>query len=360
MPKQTAKNKKIIWIISLVVVVLLLFKTASFFSFAYQLIFNKNIELKKSDGNINVLLMGVGGGQHEGPDLTDTMIFSSISVEKNKIFLSSIPRDLWIPDIKEKINTAYAIGNGKQKDGGLILSKAVVEKVVGQPIDYIVVVDFDGFIKAVDLVGGIDIDVENAFDDYQYPNEDKRDDLCGHTLEEATVLIASGSATEVFPCRYEHVHFDKGLQHMDGARSLIFVRSRYAIGDEGTDFARSRRQQKVINAFKDKIFSVGTILNPLRIANLYSVLSDHIHTNIPQDKFDDFVKLGNKMKHASIQSAVIDVGDKALNKKGLLINPPIESFNGAWVLIPRVGNGNFSEIQNYITCILASKVCEIK
>lgn len=358
---RNKNNKKIIIIFFICILSLFFIKTAKFFPILAQLFFNKEIQLKKSDGSINVLLLGVGGGTHDGPDLTDTIIYANINPTKNRATLVSIPRDMWIPDISEKINTAYAIGNSKQKNGGLILTKAVVSKIINRSVDYAIVVDFAGFVKAVDLIGGLDIDVERSFDDYEYPIEKERENLCGHSLDEATALIATQEATIVFPCRYEHIHFGKGLTHMDGEQALKFVRSRYAIGEEGTDFARSRRQQKVISTFKDKIFSLETILNPIKIASLYGVVADNIHTDIPTSEIDDFVKLGQKMKGSKIESTVIDIEDKEKGKKGLLVNPPLEDFDGKWVLIPRIGKDRFSEIHTYVDCVLTSGItCPIK
>lgn len=329
--------------------------------FIYQVLFHKNIELKETKDEINILLLGIGGGVHDGPNLTDTIMVSNIDQKKNNVTFISIPRDLWIPEIKGKINTAYAIGESKQKSGGLILAKSIVSKIVNKRIDYVVRVDFDGFIKAVDYIGGLNIDVERGFDDYQYPVEENREELCGNTIEEASVKIATMEATIVFPCRYEHVTFNKGVQHMNGERSLIFVRSRYAKGVEGTDFARSMRQQKVIKAFRDRIFSIETLLNPVAVVNLFNTLSESIDTDIKQAEFDDFIRLGQKMKKASIQSIIVDYGDPEKNKQGLLINPPLIDYNGAWVLIPREGEGNYSEIHNYIQCILTSdKLCAVE
>lgn len=355
-------RRKIIIIILAILGIVLLFGAIGvekFYPVLLQLLFTKEIELKKADHSINVLLLGIAGGTHDGPELTDTMIFASIDPDKNRVVLVSIPRDIWVPELKAKINTAYAKGNNRKKGGGLTLSKAVVSKVVGQPIDYALAIDFAGFVKAVDLIGGLKIDVKQSFNDYEYPVEEKREDLCDQTLEDATLRISTESALIVFPCRYEHIHFDKGLQYMDGAMSLIFVRSRYAIGEEGTDFARSQRQQKVLYAFKEKIFSLGTILNPIKLTSLYSILAESIDTDIKQSEFDDFIKLMQEVKNAKIYSSVIELEDKKKNKQGLLKNPPLEDFKGAWVLIPRVGNGNFLEIQEYVSCLRVSDSCSV-
>lgn len=330
-------------------------------SLLFQLVFNKTIELKKADGRINILLLGIGGGQHDGPNLSDTVILASVDPGKSKVSLISIPRDLWIPDLKGKINIAYAAGEDKKKGGGIILAKAIVSKILNQPVDYALRVDFDGFTKAVDMIGGLDITIERTFDDYKYPDESRREDLCGNTPEEATERIASESPYLVFPCRYLHAHFEKGNEHMDGKRALIFVRSRYAEGEEGTDFARSKRQEKVIDAFKEKIISPETIFNPTRVINLYNVLQDSIDTDIKQDEFDDFIKLAQKMKNAKLQSYVIDYGDERTERPGLLINPPItREYNNQWVLIPRAGNDNFAEIQNDVACLIGDRGCQPK
>lgn len=348
-------------VISIVLVGFFLFQAAKLSPILFQLLVNKNIELKKaSDERVNILLLGIGGGRHEGPNLSDSIIFASINPKTNKVLLVSIPRDLWIPDLKAKINTAYAYGEEKQKGGGILLANAVVSKVVGQSIDYTVRIDFAGFVKAVDMIGGIDVTVDRSFDDYAYPVEGKEADTCGHTPEEVEKLATEASQLDAFPCRYKHLHFDKGQQHFDGQTALEFVRSRHALGPEGTDFARSKRQEKVIQAFKQKVLSVGTLLNPLKLVGVYTAFSENIDTNIQQSEFDDFIKLAQKMKGAKISSAVLDYGDSGTSREGLLMHPedPLP-FDGQWVLIPRTGAGNYSEIHTYISCLLQGKTCNV-
>lgn len=332
--------------------------TKNFFSVLRGLLFERSIQLKRANSSINMLVLGIGGVAHEGPNLTDTIMFASIDPEKNIVNIVSVPRDLWIPDLLSKINFAYSIGESKGNKGDN-LAKAVVERVVGKKIDYITVVDFAAFVDLVDILGGIDVLVDKAFDDYEYPNEVERENLCGHSLDEATELIATMSATEVFPCRYQHVRFDQGITHMDGQTALIYVRSRHAQGEEGTDFARSKRQQKVINAIRDKATSLGILLNPLKIYQIYETLEKNIKTTITKDEFDDFIRLAQKMKDAKIQSYIIDAGNEKTNEKGLLMNPPItKEYNLQWVLIPEAGNGNFSEIHTFVNCIIHPNKCQ--
>lgn len=334
-------------------------KTGNISPFLFQVLFNKNIDLKKTDQNtINFLLLGIGGGKHEGPNLSDTIIFASLNIKDSKVTLISLPRDVWSFDIDSKINTAYAEGETKKKGGGLVLAKSVVSKITGQGIDYAVVIDFSGFVKAVDLMGGLDIEVERSFDDYEYPIEGKEDDPCDNKLEDLEKLATASSQLDAFPCRYQHLHFDEGLNHMDGETALKFVRSRHAKGEEGTDFARSQRQEKIIKVFMDKAFSLQIIVNPTKLIGLYNAVEQSVDTDIAENEFDDFIKLAQKFQKAKIQSVVIDYGDQEKDRGGLLTHPPIDDkYNFEWVLIPRTGNNDYSEIHEFIRCKLTQEEC---
>src|SRR5258708_37496057 len=202
---------------------------------------------------INIVLLGYGGGNHDGAYLTDSMIAIHIDPKAKKVFLISIPRDIWIKistngtdGSYSKINAAYEIGlddsgyPNKQKqftgaNGGGRLAEYVVSQVTGLPIDYFFGMDFSGFTHTIDTLGGVNITVEKTFDDYQYPIEGKETDSCGHSDTEIASLSAqlastSGTLTELdaFPCRYEHLHFDTGEQHMNGITTLKYVRSRHS------------------------------------------------------------------------------------------------------------------------------------
>jgi anionic cell wall polymer biosynthesis LytR-Cps2A-Psr (LCP) family protein len=293
------------------------------------------------------------------------VIFVSIDPKNKKTTLISIPRDVWIADLNAKINAAYTYGEEKQKGGGLKTSKTTVSKFLNQPIDYGFKIDFDGFVKSVDMMGGLDLTVDRTFDDYAYPITGKEIDPCGLAETEIASLsaqLASGSATELdsFPCRYEHLHFDKGETHMNGITALKYVRSRHAMGPEGSDFARSKRQTKVITAFKEKIFSVGTFLNPVKVISLMEILKSSIDTDIKQEEYADFVKLFKKMQHAKIESIALDTGDESEKRFGLLDNPPPSSqYGNQWILAPRTGGSDFSEIQEYVACRLKGINCTV-
>lgn len=250
---------------------------------------------------IDILLLGYGGGNHDGPYLTDSMIAVHIDPKTQKIFLISIPRDIWIMIPTDgtnggysKINAAYSDGlddtdfPNKQAqftgaDGGGRLAEYIVQQVTGVPINYFIGMDFSGFTHTIDTLGGVDINVQIAFDDYQYPIEGSEDATCGLSQDQIasfSAALASSSATiseqDVFPCRFEHIHFDAGVQHMDGATALTYVRSRHSLQD-GTDFGRAQRQRNLIVAVKKKIFTSSFIPE---IIPFMSSLGDDLRTDL--------------------------------------------------------------------------------
>ncbi|MFC1710470.1 LCP family protein, partial [Patescibacteria group bacterium] len=217
-------------------------------------------------GRTNVLILGKGGEGHDAPDLTDTIIFASISHEDGSVSMISLPRDIWVDELKTKLNSLYYWGNQKQEGGGLILAKSHVEEVIGQPLHYGIVIDFEGFVDVIDVIGGVEVNVKNGFTDEKYPIMGKEDDECGGDTE--------------FKCRYKTVKFDKGTQTMDGKTALIFVRSRNADGDEGTDLARAERQELIIASVKDKVLSSQILLSPKKLRSLYEISGNAIETDI--------------------------------------------------------------------------------
>lgn len=365
MVKKTTPKK-----IGIIVAVFLLFFVILFrnqirqvSTFLFSITFDKGIHLAQEKSTFNILLLGIGGASHDGPNLTDTIIVASINQSKNQIHLTSIPRDLWLPSLKGKINRAYSDGQDKG-NRGIELSKAVAGQVTGLPIDYVIVLDFQGFIKLIDYLGGVDVNVLHTLDDFNYPIDGKENDSCGKNDDDIKAFSATDSAEidfwTFFNCRYKYVHVDKGATHMNGATALEFVRSRHATGNEGSDFARSQRQQLVIHAIREKIFSLGIILNPIKIIGIVNILKENINTDIKTDEYDDFVKLARKMEKAQILNAVLDAGDSENQIYGLLAHPPIsEKQSLEWVLIPRKGDSNFSEIHSYLKCLLDGGTCTI-
>lgn len=313
--------------------------------------------LKNTDGRTNVLMLGIGGAGHEGPSLTDTIMVASIEKDGKDVALISIPRDMWSPTVSAKINSAYAFG--LEKGDGIDLAKKSVEEAIGLPIHYVGRVDFRGFTRAVDLVEGLDLEVETAFVDTRYPIPGKEDDLCGLTIEteekdgqkREVVKDATGSATPLseitdlnnpFTCRFETISFKKGPSHMDGITALKFVRSRHGSNNEGSDFARSARQQKVLIAFREKVLSTETLTSPKTIIDLSKSFGESIDTNIGGEEVPFFVKLFKDVQSQSVRRIVLDSGR---DESVLAVGDPA-SHGGQYVLIPK--SGNYEDLENYI------------
>lgn len=280
---------------------------------------NPEDSLSSYQGRTNILLLGMGGEGHEGGDLTDSILFISLNITSNTATIISIPRDIWVPSMEAKINTAYHFGNERRSGGGLDLSKSAVSETLGVPIHYAIALDFQGFVKAIDSLGGIDVVVDHTFDDYKYP-------------------IPGKETAEPESARYEHIHFDAGLTHMDGTTALKFARSRHALGDEGTDFARGARQAKIISAFRSKALSTNTLFSSETISNLKSSITSSIVTDI------------NEVEQGGLFKILIGLGSKD-NIKNISIvdylkNPKSpKPYAGQWVLLP---DPSSKALQDYV------------
>ena len=275
----------------------------------------------EEDGQIRILLMGIGGKGHDGGTLTDTMILATLNLKDDQpeVTLVSIPRDLVVEIAGtteyRKINSAYALGELGDKHRGAAMAVATVEKFLDVKIPYYGVVDFRGFEKIIDDLGGVDLVVDQSFTDSYYP--DKKDGY----LPPLT--------------------FEAGPQHMDGARALQFVRSRHGSAGEGSDFARSRRQQKIVKAVKDKAVSLKVATNLGLISRLMDDLSDHLRTNMQPFELKRLYDLARDLANENISSAALD------NSAGLLCDR-IEEETAAYQLIPCEGLGQYGAIREFV------------
>lgn len=305
---------------------LILFGLMVIFAITFLLVLRSQPDLsqvKSDNGRTNVLVMGTAGKDHAGGDLTDTMILVSVGLVNPSITMISIPRDIWIPEIRAKINSSYHYG-------GLSMSKSSAETVLGIPVHYTVLLDFSGFKDIVDVLGGIKVNVEHGFTDNIYPIAGKENDLC------------DGDMT--FKCRYESITFLPGVQTMNGETALKFVRSRHAEGDEGTDTARSARQQKVISAIENKLMDPKVYLNPKKDLAIWKVVMSSLETDINNEVG---VVLARKAFDARNSM------NKYLIPEDLLINPPISKlYDKQYVFTPKLGNGRWEDIHKWIKEIL--------
>jgi len=343
-------------------------------SSVFNYVLGRETTLEEDQGRINILLLGMAGGRHDGATLTDTIMVASYDLKTKKAVLVSLPRDLWISKHQAKVNTLYQTGLSSGE--GLKFVREEIGQILGLKIPYAVRVDFAGFVQVVDLMEGIDIEVTRSFDDYFYPLEGKENDLCEYKEEEIEIdeekakklniktgkvkvlldkeekiataaaepgkslVYSDDQAKTFFLCRFEHLTFKKGMTHMDGALALKFVRSRHGLNGEGSDFARSKRQQQALQAFKNKVLSFQTLFDAGKIVELGRTFGRSVESDIPQTQYLDFIKLVQKM--GSTKSVVID----GSGTSPLLITPTEGNFGGAWVLLPP--EDDFSRIQQFI------------
>lgn len=277
--------------------------------------------LKGEDrGRINILLLGIGGKGHDGGQLTDTIMVLSYDVTTKKVALLSIPRDLSVPIESigwRKINAVNSYAEQKSPGSGGLATSQTVGNILNAPIDYYVKVDFDGFTQLIDELGGIEVCVDKTFDDYTYPAEGQEDNPDYYS-------------------RFEHLHIEQGCQKMDGKLALKYARSRHSLGSEGTDFARAARQQKVIQATKEKLLSANTILNPSMISKLVGNLNEHASTDMKIWEMAKFWSLVKDIKKEDMTTKVL-----SNSPEGLLVDA--KGQDGAYLLLPRTGN--FTEVQ---------------
>ncbi len=311
-----------------------------------------------------IALLGYGGGNHDGAYLTDSIMVVHIDPKTQKIFLISIPRDIWIKiptDGKSgsywKINAAYSLGlddinypnkqaQFKGADGGGKLAEYTIGQVIGLPIDYFVGMDFSGFKHTIDTLGGVDVTVETAFTDPQYPIDGKEDDSCKHTDDDIKAFTATDSAEQdlpaFFPCRYLNLHFNAGLQHMDGETALEYVRSRHSTED-GTDFGRAKRQRNLLVAVKQKIFSAGVIP---QIIPFMTSLGDDFKTDLSLDDVRVLLQNASSLNKYSIETL-------ALTDQNYLMDT--QSSNGQDILAPKDGLDNWTSVHTYLSDTFSGK-----
>jgi len=217
----------------------------------------------EGDGRVNILVMGKGGPGHTAPDLTDTLLLASIDPVQSEAALLSIPRDMYVKDqngYSTKINAVYA--NAKQasysnggtddqaEDAGLRAVEQTVSDVIGVPIHYYVMVNFQAFEDAINIVGGLEIDIKEPLYDWSVA-----------WLLGGDPLIA-----------------DEGLQTLDGKRALLYARSRK--GSARGDFDRTERQREIVVALQQEILSSSTFSNPFKLIDLLGTFGDNVRTDL--------------------------------------------------------------------------------
>lgn len=273
-------------------------------------------------GRVNLLVMGYGGAGHDGAYLTDSMMVISLVPSDGATTMISVPRDLWVqvpPDSGQyaKLNAAYADGLANGYDGlpagkmaGGAEAARKVSDVIGIPVTYWMTIDFTGFRGLVDALGGVDVNVPTAFT-ANYPRNDN-------------AQIDAGWKT---------IHFAKGPQHMDGERAIEYARARYVLSpaSEGSDFARSVRQQLLIRAIVSRAREPSAWPG---LSGAADALQTALYTNL---SLTDLGLVAQKMDYTN--AARVGLSDA---------NVLVDGHTGDGQAILQPANGDWQAIQRYV------------
>ncbi|OGI14139.1 MAG: hypothetical protein A3E38_01215 [Candidatus Moranbacteria bacterium RIFCSPHIGHO2_12_FULL_54_9] len=311
----------------------------------------------EKEGRINILLLGMRGeGVEGGGLLADTIMVLSIHPKQDdqdttRASLISIPRDLYVKvpgqEWQAKINAVYAEGEKRTPHkGGIDDMRTIVGDITGLDIPYAITINFQGFKDLVNALGGIQVTLEQPFEEalqfrephvcdsyiFTIPTNPPQYEHKYYTRTEGTRYIAKS-----YPLCYNPnlecggaFKLEAGENTLDGDKALCYARSRVT----SNDFERAKRQQQVIQSMKTKALSVGTLSNFDTINGVLDSLGDNVRTNFEawemKRLFELYQKIGTESK---LVQKVLDTTDE-----GLLYNPSNTAPEVGYILLPRGDN----------------------
>ncbi|HFJ9509336.1 MULTISPECIES: LCP family protein [Bacillus cereus group] len=230
--------------------------------------------VKPITNNVSVLVMGVDESDVRGKEYgeairTDALLLATFNKDSKTVKLLSIPRDTYtyipVEKKKDKITHAHAYGSTKNgKDGGPQASIDAVEKLLNVPVDYFVKFNFKSFMKIVDDLGGIEVDVP-----VEFTEQDSNDNA-------------------------DAIHLKKGVQKLNSEEALALARTRHI----DSDAMRGQRQQLVIEAILKKLTSVGSVT---KVGNIIDDINGQFVTNLTFDDMLSFYKYGSDSEIEKLQ-----------------------------------------------------------
>lgn len=315
---------------------------------------------KDENGFTNILLLGHGGSTHgdgRGAKLMDSIIIASVDATGRDVVMLSIPRDFWDDTYETRINKVVEVESGKEfrrlrqiPENAEILKtlsgqerkefewkldaeadkvgkehlREELESIFGLKIHRVATIDFVGFEKIIDALGGLDIMVEKSLDDPTYPNGE---------------------------WGYEHFRLSAGQQILDGKTALKYARSRHGT----SDFDRAARQQKVLAAIKEKALSLGFLGNPAKIKEMLDIVQSNFQTDISWDEMISFAKIASTTPRENIMSFVLH--DDPSRTGGFLVTPARELYGGAFVLVPflNLESDKYAQIRAFVKTIFENR-----
>lgn len=261
------------------------------------------------DENVYILVTGRWGGNHDAPNLTDTMILAWINSTQETITLLSLPRDLWVsyPSWRKwRINGVYENGLLGTPTEAMQWLAEVVTNITWKKIDHYVNIDFNWFIEIVDTLWGVEVTLEENFADYEYPDANRG---------------------------YKTFILKKWTWNLDGEVALMYARSRHST----SDFDRSLRQQQIISSLREKVSNLWYFKNRKQIVELYDIFTEYVETDLA---LTDMVKLWLAVKWwEDPQTLSFNLNDSCYSNSpscmpwGFIYTPNRALFWGASVLL---------------------------
>jgi LCP family protein required for cell wall assembly len=228
-------------------------------------------------GSINILVLGsdsrsgkenkkLGGGSSSGAR-SDTAMVVHVDAGRTSATIVSIPRDTLVTRPSCPLSSggstsvAYnAMFNSAYSVGGAVCAVKTVESITGVRMDHYLEIDFSGFAKLVDALGGVTVTTDQDIDDID-----------------------------------SHLHLKKGTHHLDGTQALALARTRHGIGD-GSDLGRIGLQQKLVKALLDRIASISLLTNPGRLYEVADAVTSSLTTDTGLDSLSELMRLGQSLK----------------------------------------------------------------
>lgn len=306
-------------------------------------------KLKGEDqGRINIALLGMRGEKVDGGGLlADTIMVVSVDPAQKKAAMISVPRDLYVTvpgtQDKQKINAVHFYGEEKGRGQGLKDMETILSEVTGLEIDYAISINFEGFKKLIDTIGGIEITLDQPFEEAIQFNQphvcDSFFNVPTGTYEEKTVKYYSESAKtyktrvvkkyplctapkETLECGGDF-KLPAGTQTLDGDKALCYARSRYGT----SDFERAKRQQIIVQLIKDKLLSTQTLMSFDKMNQLLDNLGENVRTDFQPWEMKRLFDIYQQTKDYQVYQRVLENSEE-----GMLYNPP---ENGAgYILLP--------------------------
>jgi LCP family protein required for cell wall assembly len=287
-------------------------------------------KLNETNGRVNILLAGYSADDpdHQGADLTDSIMIISIDPSTKSAVMISVPRDLYvnIPGFGySKINAAYEDGQSENYNasgyvnGGMGLLEKVVSQDFGVTFDYDALVNYEAFKDTVNAVGGVTVDI-------------KSDDSNGLYDPNTNLDLPDGNVT------------------LNGQEALNLARARGdgagSYGFPDGDFDRTEHQQQLLMALKNKIGTGSLITDPLKITKLADAIGNNIKTDMSLGDMEALYKDTKGISDSNIKQVTLN------SYNGTDYLSDYTSEDGEDALVPAAGANNYSAIQTVVSNLL--------